>query len=677
MQRYQDGAGGRWRQRLNSIALAFGLALSGRAASEPRQLAGFDETLRQIAESEYHIRLDEATGNYKSANRAQNLRFTYHSDGFHVEVRNLEETELSPWDAAFQLAGVHRGEGGQTPSLLRAPAVESWQALFDYPGLRVEYLNDTNGMRQNFHLESRPPGRAPLRVEVMTALRGVHQSVAEKGDEVILLDDLTEQPRMHYADLVVWDAEGQKLPAEFQATRSGFAIVVDDRTAVYPVVIDPLSFGTDLSSAPQAGAKFGFSVASHPFGLVVGAPYFDTSTKTDAGKVFLFTLTSCGLNTTPAWSVEGEQAYARLGWAVAGRGSPVGQADFGTYGQGDVIASAPDFDTGSFTDAGKVYVWRTLLSTHIPNSTTANWTATGEQNNEKFGQTLATVRSIKNDGKDSLAIGSPARSRVAVYYGSSSGIPSTPSWNNYGYIPSQTGATTYSFGTAIGARTSTVANADDVTDDTYGDLVVGAPNSTDYYGTYSGWVYVFHGSGSGLGTYPNQYKKLTGWGFGQSVAYTEDINDDGIGDLAIGSPNEGAGKVYVYAGGSSIFSVSPVNTFTGQNSGDKFGYALSASGFYSSLRTLVVGAPNNEGNPAWTNRGAGYLYTSTGSGYPAAYDWKVTGYMSDNANFGWSVSAFSDWCDSGENCLLFGAPGNTPPGDPSGSGSVSVWEVSP
>lgn len=65
MQQYQNGAGGRWRQWLNSIAIAFafGLAASSQAASEPRQLTGFDEALRQIAESEYHIRLDEATGN--------------------------------------------------------------------------------------------------------------------------------------------------------------------------------------------------------------------------------------------------------------------------------------------------------------------------------------------------------------------------------------------------------------------------------------------------------------------------------------------------------------------------------------------------------------------------------------------------------------------------------------
>lgn len=686
MQRYQDGAGGRWRQRLNSIALAFSLALIGQAASEPRQLTGFDEALRQIADSEYHIRLDEATGNYKSANRAQNLRFTYGSDGFHVEVRKLEETELSPWDAAFQLAGVHRGEGGFTPPLLRTPAVESRQALFDYPGMRVEYLNDTNGMRQNFHLESRPPGRGPLRLEVLTKLRGVHHAVAKNGDEVILLDDLTEQPRMHYADLVVWDANGRTLRAEFEATRQGFAIVVDDESASYPLVVDPLSYTSVYGFNGPSGdgePKFGFAVAFNKYAVVVGAPYFDSGTKTDAGKVFLFSISpSCATvtSTAPAWSVEGENAYDRLGWAVAGRGNAVGQglpsrAD-------DIIASAPGYDQGSWSNAGKVYVWTTDSSTKLPASTTADWTATGGQSSEGFGTALSVIYSVKADGKYSLAVGSPNRSRVVVYYGTSSGLSSSPNWNHNGYIASQTGTTTWSFGSSIAMRTDMMSGkADDVNGDTYGDLIVGAPNSYDLYGYFCGYVYVFHGSAAGLSSTTSQHKKIqSAWGFGHSVAYAEDSNGDGIGDVAVGYPADGAGKVYVYSGGSGIFSGSPLNILTGEFSGDQFGYSISAAGNPYTGITLAVGAPYNDVSAlGLINCGAVYLFTSTGSGYPSTANLEINDLnQGGNSNLGWSISTFYVGRVECPNAVyptwvLMGAPGNVEAG--SNTGAATIWKI--
>lgn len=69
-----------------------------------------------------------------------------------------------------------------------------------------------------------------------------------------------------------------------------------------------------------------------------------------------------------------------------------------------------------------------------------------------------------------------------------------------------------------------------------------------------------------------------------------------------------------------------------------------------------------------------YLFTSTGTGYPSSWDYEINDLTNSNANLGWSVSVFSDWCDGAENCVVLGAPGNAPLGY-SNVGQVTVWEI--
>lgn len=67
-----------------------------------------------------------------------------------------------------------------------------------------------------------------------------------------------------YDKLKVWDADGKVLGSVFRKREGGFSIEVDDSTARYPLIIDPLFARTDFLKASNTGSGdlFGYSVAT-------------------------------------------------------------------------------------------------------------------------------------------------------------------------------------------------------------------------------------------------------------------------------------------------------------------------------------------------------------------------------------------------------------------------------
>ncbi|MBK8498778.1 MAG: hypothetical protein IPL52_08170 [Flavobacteriales bacterium] len=65
-----------------------------------------------------------------------------------------------------------------------------------------------------------------------------------------------------YSGLKAWDSNGQMLPTYFALTGSVVTLVVDERTACYPITIDPIAQQAYLkASNSNAGDSFGVSVA--------------------------------------------------------------------------------------------------------------------------------------------------------------------------------------------------------------------------------------------------------------------------------------------------------------------------------------------------------------------------------------------------------------------------------
>jgi len=86
----------------------------------------------------------------------------------------------------------------------------------------------------------------------------------------------------------------------------------------------------------------------------------------------------------------------------------------------------------------------------------------------------------------------------------------------------------------------TVDGSTSLDGDAYSDLVVGAFNSKT--------VYIYMGSATGYPSTPTATITGLTLGFGTSAQIIGDIDSDGLPDLAIGSPNEGNGMVYIFKG---------------------------------------------------------------------------------------------------------------------------------
>lgn len=163
-------------------------------------------------------------------------------------------------------------------------------------------------------------------------------------------------------------------------------------------------------------------------------------------------------------------------------------------------------------------------------------------NDESFGAVIANIGDITGDGRPELAVGSPLGDRIIT-------IPGSP------------------------------ITVDDV-----------------------GRVRVFEG-----GTYApiGTWTLSTGSGmrFGSSIMAIADINGDGVSEMAVGAPGEGAGNVYII---DPTVSGSPgiLAQLSGTNDGDEFGASLANLGDLDGggRDELLIGAPGRSVGLSFTVR---------------------------------------------------------------------------
>ncbi|XP_042200138.1 integrin alpha-7 isoform X2 [Callorhinchus milii] len=120
-----------------------------------------------------------------------------------------------------------------------------------------------------------------------------------------------------------------------------------------------------------------------------------------------------------------------------------------------------------------------------------------------------------------------------------------------------------------------VATAD-LNSDGWTDLIVGAPYFFDRKEEIGGAVYVYINRGGRW----DRVKRLRLNGtkdslFGLAVASVGDVNQDGFGDIAVGAPYDGHGKVYIYHGNNFGLNVTPAQVLEGEAVGvTRFGYSV-------------------------------------------------------------------------------------------------------
>jgi hypothetical protein len=211
----------------------------------------------------------------------------------------------------------------------------------------------------------------------------------------------------------------------------------------------------------------------------------------------------------------------------------------------------------------------------------------------------------------------------------------SPTWEFT--VPARSGMTDTAWGTAL-----------DVNGDGYGDLAVGSGAAA----TGNRVVKVFHGGPSGLATMASA--TLQGMGLGRVVASAGDVNGDGFGDLALSSTTAsgGAGVVSIYQGAPAGVPAMASLSITGPDGASaEFGAALAGVGDTDGdgRGDVVVGSPR-------VGAGRVHLFLGSNEGLVAAPARTINGPDGAGSGYGTSVAGGGDIDADGFGDVLVGAP---------------------
>ena len=375
--------------------------------------------------------------------------------------------------------------------------------------------------------------------------------------------------------------------------------------------------GAGLPSAAQVwtgtdpGSSFGWSVAGA--GDLNGDGYADAAMGAPWEGVYVGPLgqpegaTSLifggptGLAATPALVVVGGAGGALGGWSVGGIGDTNGD------GYGEVILGSPGMV--SSTGSGQATIYGGSGATLNPAPVSGFEPNT---DNAYLGSALSGIGDVNGDGFADIAVGAWGfqtpfagtlnEGKVYVFMGAQGGVATSTSWAFENNI--------------TGARVGTaVTGGTDLDGDSWADMVVGAPGTDNG----NGRVYVFSGSGTGLGTTPSRTLYGTGGeNLGSALSSTGDVNRDGHADLLVGGP---------------LFDA-----------------------------------------PGLTNTGVIRLYLGSAAGLASTGAWVTTGTLAEET-LGTSVALVSDADGDGDSEILAGAPGASNGHDE--EGRALLWYGSP
>ncbi|MFN0149649.1 MAG: FG-GAP-like repeat-containing protein [bacterium] len=400
----------------------------------------------------------------------------------------------------------------------------------------------------------------------------------------------------------------------------------------------------------QDQASLGYSVATAGdvngdgySDVIVGARAYDNG-QSGEGRAFVYHGSATGLSSTPNWIAESDQASASFGLSVATAGDVNGD------GFSDVIVGAPFFDGGQQSE-GRAYVYH---GSPAGLNLTPSWIAESNQEDAKFGISVATAGDVNGDGYADVIVGAQGEispfanqeGRAFVYHGSTTGLATAAAWIEE---CDQVGAT---FG-------GSVSTAGDVNGDGYSDVIVGAYSYSNGE-SEEGRAFGYHGSPTGLG--PVIWTAESDQDFvymGYSVSTAGDVNADGFSDVIVGAPEYDvggnfAGRAFVYHGSPTGLGIANW-TADGPQSNADFGRSVAGAGDVNGdgYSDVIVGAPYYDG--ALTNVGRALVYQGSSIGLSSSDAWTASINQAD-AHTGASVATAGDINGDGFSDVIVGVP---------------------
>jgi hypothetical protein len=178
---------------------------------------------------------------YRVTNAANGIGFYIHEKGYTVyALQQINRKEK--WQVNMILSGI--GRYRQLISFVPGGDIVKQESglLQKFGFVDVEYINNMQGLRQNFIINKKLPGEGNLSLNIkLESVLG--RKVTDNKRLLFYTAARENEIKLIYEDLNVWDARHNKLDAYMSLNDDGCAlsIIVDDRRAIYPVTIDPLN----------------------------------------------------------------------------------------------------------------------------------------------------------------------------------------------------------------------------------------------------------------------------------------------------------------------------------------------------------------------------------------------------------------------------------------------------
>ena len=276
-----------------------------------------------------------------------------------------------------------------------------------------------------------------------------------------------------------------------------------------------------------------------------------------------------------------------------------------------------------------------------PLSSTPSSTLAGTAVGSFFAGSIASAGDVNGDGYSDVIVGSVGVSgntgAAYIFLGSASGLSASP-------------ATTLNGIAALDSFGISVSSAGDINGDGFSDVIVGAKGVS----SHTGAAYIYLGSASGLSATPSAILNgiSANDNFGTSVANAGDLNNDGFSDVIVGaygvSTNTGAAYIYLGSASGIASGASASSTLNGASIGDRFGITVASAGDIDGdgHSDIIVGAPFHS-----LATGAAYIYLGSNLTSPSA---TLNG-VSPLGGFGVSVSSAGDINGDGYSDVIVGA----------------------
>jgi len=564
----------------------------GAGDMNPNWLRLVQENIRR---SEYRITWQERT-------YIENIPAAYHAPNRAQDLRTyftadgihvLQRTDsANSWGLGMSLSGY--GLEDQIFPVASAELVAQQNRIEYQRGALTEwYLNDENGVEQGFTLTRPPlPSWDGENLVLELSLAGDLTPTINEGKSRIFFSNSDGKKVLRYGGLAAYDANGEALPTYMDLVEAGSGS------------------GSILLTVEVNEAEFPITVD----------PRIE------------------GLTPTYSWKKVSDQENSSYGMSVAGAGDVNGD------NYDDVIVGSPTYDNGE-EDEGMAFVY---LGSSGGLLTTPDWMAEGNQIGANFGIAVNTAGDVNDDTYDDVIVGanwydSPQEDggRAFVYHGSGTGLDTTFAWSASGDVEDAL------FGEAV-------STAGDVNNDTYDDVIVGAPGYN-----VKGKAFVYHGSESGLSTTASWAKvDDNSVSFGLSVGTAGDVNGDLFDDVIVGSlfhSDYAGGVAFVFYGSGTTLNLTADWDFGLTQTLAEYGASVGTAGDINNdgFSDVIVGAPGND-TAVISDTGKVFVYHGSASGLSATEDWSAEGDIA-SAGLGNSVGTAGDANGDGYADVIIGA----------------------